>query len=52
MILMDTTLWLVHLIRYDKQCATNWQGEIQALRSILFDCGLDEELKWGNPCTW
>jgi uncharacterized protein YdeI (YjbR/CyaY-like superfamily) len=30
--------------------AKNWQGEIQALRSILLDCGLDEELKWGKPC--
>jgi uncharacterized protein YdeI (YjbR/CyaY-like superfamily) len=28
----------------------NWQGEIQALRSILLDCGLHEELKWGKPC--
>lgn len=27
-----------------------WQGEIQKLRSILVDCGLDEELKWGKPC--
>lgn len=30
--------------------AKNWQGEIQTLRSILLDCGLDEELKWGKPC--
>jgi uncharacterized protein YdeI (YjbR/CyaY-like superfamily) len=30
--------------------AKNWQGEIQALRSILLDCGLDEDLKWGKPC--
>jgi uncharacterized protein YdeI (YjbR/CyaY-like superfamily) len=30
--------------------AKNWQDEIQALRSILLDCGLDEELKWGKPC--
>lgn len=27
-----------------------WKEEIQALRSILIDCGLDEELKWGKPC--
>jgi len=27
-----------------------WQGEIRKLRSILIDCGLDEELKWGKPC--
>lgn len=30
--------------------ATSWQDEIQKLRSILLDCGLDEELKWGKPC--
>lgn len=30
--------------------ATRWRGEIEALRSILLDCGLDEELKWGKPC--
>jgi uncharacterized protein YdeI (YjbR/CyaY-like superfamily) len=30
--------------------AKAWQGEIQKLRSILVDCGLDEELKWGKPC--
>ncbi len=27
-----------------------WQGEIQKLRSILLECGLDEDLKWGKPC--
>src|SRR5262249_46162662 len=27
-----------------------WQGEIQKLRTILLDCGLDEDLKWGKPC--
>jgi len=30
--------------------AKTWQGEIQKLRSILLDSGLDEELKWGKPC--
>ncbi len=30
--------------------AKTWQGEIQKLRSILLDCGLDEDLKWGKPC--
>jgi uncharacterized protein YdeI (YjbR/CyaY-like superfamily) len=30
--------------------AKTWQGEIQKLRTILVDCGLDEELKWGKPC--
>ncbi|WP_043770054.1 YdeI/OmpD-associated family protein [Algiphilus aromaticivorans] len=28
----------------------SWQGEIQALRSILLDCRLGEALKWGKPC--
>lgn len=27
-----------------------WQEEIEALRTIALDCGLDEELKWGCPC--
>jgi uncharacterized protein YdeI (YjbR/CyaY-like superfamily) len=30
--------------------AKTWRGEIQKLRSILLDCGLDEALKWGKPC--
>jgi uncharacterized protein YdeI (YjbR/CyaY-like superfamily) len=30
--------------------AKTWSGEIQKLRSILLDCGLDEDLKWGKPC--
>lgn len=30
--------------------AQHWRDEIRALRSILLDCGLDEELKWGKPC--
>ncbi|HKO53995.1 MAG TPA: YdeI/OmpD-associated family protein [Polyangiaceae bacterium] len=30
--------------------ANAWRGEIQKLRSILLDSGLDEELKWGKPC--
>lgn len=30
--------------------ATNWQDEIETLRSILLACGLGEELKWGKPC--
>lgn len=30
--------------------ARKWRGEIQDLRSILLDCGLDEDLKWGKPC--
>lgn len=30
--------------------AKAWRGEIQKLRTILLDCGLDEDLKWGKPC--
>lgn len=30
--------------------AENWQKEMKALRSILLDCGLTEELKWRAPC--
>lgn len=29
---------------------TKWQKEYQKLRSIILDCGLNEELKWGCPC--
>src|ERR1017187_3919262 len=27
-----------------------WQAEIEKLRTIALDCGLNEELKWGCPC--
>jgi uncharacterized protein YdeI (YjbR/CyaY-like superfamily) len=27
-----------------------WQEEIETLRTIVLDCGLTEELKWGVPC--
>lgn len=30
--------------------AKAWRCEIEKLRSILLDCGLDEDLKWGKPC--
>jgi uncharacterized protein YdeI (YjbR/CyaY-like superfamily) len=30
--------------------AKTWQAEMQKLRSILAQCGLEEELKWGKPC--
>ena len=30
--------------------AKTWQGEIQKLRSIMLECGLEEDLKWGKPC--
>lgn len=33
---------------FDK--STRWQEEVRALRTIVLDCGLTEELKWGVPC--
>ena len=30
--------------------AEKWQAELQQLRIIVLDCGLNEELKWGVPC--
>ena len=30
--------------------AKKWQQEIELLRTIVLDCGLNEELKWGCPC--
>ena len=30
--------------------ATRWQEEYEKLRTIVLDCGLTEELKWGCPC--
>ena len=33
------------------QCKVNsWQVELQALRKIILECGLTEELKWSVPC--
>jgi len=29
---------------------TKWQEEYAKLRTIVLDCGLTEELKWGVPC--
>ncbi|MBS1624780.1 MAG: YdeI/OmpD-associated family protein [Bacteroidetes bacterium] len=32
---------------------SQWQDAYRKLRTIILDCGLDEELKWGKPCyTW
>lgn len=32
---------------------SKWQEEYRLLRSMVLDCGLAEELKWGVPCyTW
>ena len=33
---------------FDK--AEKWKKEFEKLRIICLDCGLDEKLKWGNPC--
>lgn len=30
--------------------AQQWRKEFEKLRAIILDCGLAEELKWGNPC--
>lgn len=30
--------------------SVKWSDEIAALRPILLDCGLTEEIKWGKPC--
>ena len=30
--------------------AGKWQKEVAQLRSIILDCPLNEELKWGCPC--
>lgn len=33
------------------QCKVHqWEDELKLLRSIVLDCGLTEELKWGVPC--
>jgi uncharacterized protein YdeI (YjbR/CyaY-like superfamily) len=29
---------------------SQWQEEYDKLRKIILDCGLTEELKWGQPC--
>ena len=30
--------------------AKKWRKELEQLRTIVLDCGLAEELKWGCPC--
>ena len=30
--------------------AKKWKEEFEKLRTIILDCGLSEELKWGKPC--
>ena len=29
---------------------TKWRDEFAALRKLVLDCGLTEEVKWGQPC--
>jgi len=33
---------------FDK--AQQWKEEMKALRAIILDCGLTEDLKWSKPC--
>src|SRR5215475_7148616 len=33
---------------FDK--AEKWHDEFEKLRMIVLDCGLDEDLKWGQAC--
>jgi uncharacterized protein YdeI (YjbR/CyaY-like superfamily) len=33
---------------FDKE--SRWQKEFEQLRKIILECGLTEELKWGQPC--
>jgi uncharacterized protein YdeI (YjbR/CyaY-like superfamily) len=33
---------------FDK--SEKWQKELEKLRTIILDCGLTEEVKWGVPC--
>jgi uncharacterized protein YdeI (YjbR/CyaY-like superfamily) len=30
--------------------STQWPAELAAVRTILLECGLTEEIKWGKPC--
>ncbi len=32
------------------QKATKWRDEMAKLRTVLLDCQLTEDLKWGKPC--
>ena len=33
------------------ECKVNfWRAELEALRQIVLECGLTEEVKWGVPC--
>jgi len=39
-----------HKVDFFFNKAGKWQEEVEKLRTIILDCGLDEELKWGCPC--
>ena len=30
--------------------AKHWRDEYEALRALILESGLTEELKWGHPC--
>ena len=33
--------------------SVKWHRELEALRTLILDCGLTEEFKWNSPCyTW
>jgi uncharacterized protein YdeI (YjbR/CyaY-like superfamily) len=32
------------------ESAMSWEAEFAALREIISDCGLEETVKWGQPC--
>jgi uncharacterized protein YdeI (YjbR/CyaY-like superfamily) len=37
-------------VKFFFNTAGKWQREFRKLRTIILDCGLAEELKWGKPC--
>lgn len=37
-------------IRLTESSSKRWRDESEALRGILLDCGLDENIKWGKLC--
>lgn len=39
-----------HKVDFYFSKAKKWQEELERLRLIALDCGLNEELKWGCPC--
>ncbi len=47
---MITTTHMNHKVDAFIGRAKKWQQELEKLRSIILDCGLAEDLKWGKPC--